>query len=189
MSVFDIDAALRWARLDPRKPLSRREDADLPFINEVEIAGQPLLLDTCVYIDQMQGRSPALIERLVQTRRIGHSTVAQQELLHTIGVLKPDDPRTPGVISNFKARIVAMPEHRIYTPDADVLGRAAIIAGMLCRLQGYKDDRRFKALQDATLFLQAQKLGFTVLTANIIEFDYLLQLVPSGRVLFYRKST
>lgn len=41
-------------------------------------------------------------------------------------------------------------------------------------------------LRLATLFLQAQKLGFTVLTANIADFDYLLQLVPTGRVLFYR---
>lgn len=37
-----------------------------------------------------------------------------------------------------------------------------------------------------TLFLQAQKLGFTVLTANLAEFDLLFQLVPTGRVLFYR---
>jgi len=59
-------------------------------------------------------------------------------------------------------------------------------AGMLCRLQGYARDARFKALQDATLFLQAQKLGLTVLIANIVEFDHVLQLVPTGRVLFYR---
>ena len=57
-----------------------------------------------------------------------------------------------------------MPDHRVFTPDADVLGRAALLAGMLCRLQGYARDAKFKALQDCTLFLQAQKLGFTVLT-------------------------
>jgi hypothetical protein len=34
--------------------------------------------------------------------------------------------------------------------------------------------------------LQAQKLGCTVLTANISDYDYLLQLIPAGRVLFYR---
>jgi phage I-like protein len=38
------------------------------------------------------------------------------------------------------------------------------------------------------LFLQAQKLGFAVLTANIADFDYLLQLIPAGRVLLYRRS-
>jgi hypothetical protein len=36
------------------------------------------------------------------------------------------------------------------------------------------------------LFLQAQKLGFTVLTANIADFDILLQLIPTGRALLYR---
>jgi len=40
----------------------------------------------------------------------------------------------------------------------------------------------------AFLFLQAQKLGFTVLTANIVDFDILLQLLPAGRVLLYRRK-
>jgi hypothetical protein len=57
---------------------------------------------------------------------------------------------------------------------------------MLCRLQGYAADSRLRALQDCVLFLQAQKLGCTVLTANISDYDYLLQLIPAGRVLFYR---
>jgi hypothetical protein len=38
------------------------------------------------------------------------------------------------------------------------------------------------------LFLQAQKLGFTVLTANVSDFDVLLQLLPAGRALFYRRK-
>jgi len=42
-------------------------------------------------------------------------------------------------------------------------------------------------LGDCILFLQAQKLGLTVLTANVGDFDPLLQLLPSGRVLFYRR--
>jgi len=59
--------------------------------------------------------------------------------------------------------------------------------GITCRLQRYTQDARLKAQQDCVLFLQAQKLGFTVLTANIIDFDILLQLMPTGRVLFYRR--
>lgn len=188
MSGFDIESALRWARFDPRKVLSRRDDSALPFASAEEIVGQPLLLDTCVYIDQMQARAPVLVEQLVDTRHVNHSSVALQELLHTVGVLNPEDPRTAGVISSVRVQVEAMPDHRVFTPDADLLGRAALLAGMLCRLQGYARDTRFKALQDATLFLQAHKLGFTVLTANIIEFDYMLQLVPTGRVLFYRKD-
>jgi hypothetical protein len=42
------------------------------------------------------------------------------------------------------------------------------------------------ALQDCVLFLQAQKLGLVVLTANVGDYDILLQLIPTGRVLFYR---
>jgi hypothetical protein len=45
-----------------------------------------------------------------------------------------------------------------------------------------------QALQDCFLFLQARKLGFAVLTANLAEFDLLLQLVPTRRVLFYRSG-
>lgn len=90
------------------------------------------------------------------------------------------------MIAVIRDQIEAMPEHRTSAPDAYLLGRAALLAGMLCRLQGYAKDARLKALQDGTLFLQAQKLGFTVMTASIAEFDLLLQLVPTGRALFYR---
>ena len=43
--------------------------------------------------------------------------------------------------------------------------------------------------QDSLLFLQALKLGFTILTANVREFDLLLQLMPTGRALFYRRDS
>lgn len=118
---------------------------------------------------------------------INHSTVALQELMHTVGLLKPADPRTASAITNIERQIVDMPERRLFEPDADILGREALMSGMLCRLQGYAKDARLKALQDCTLFLQAQKIGSTVLTANIAEFDHLLQLIPTGRGLFYRK--
>lgn len=186
MAGFDIGGAIRWARFDPRRTLARRSDEALPFASEDDLAGQPLLLDTCVYIDQMQGRAPPLVEQLVGTRQVNHSTIAIQELTHTVGVLDPGDRRTAAAIAQVRAQIEAMPEHRVFTPDAEVLGRAALLAGMLSRLQGYAQDARQKALHDCVLFLQAQKLGFAVLTANVAEFDLLLQLIPTGRVLFYR---
>ena len=106
--------------------------------------------------------------------------------MHTIGVLDPDDPRTAGVVNAVTRQIQAMHEHRVFTPDADVLGRAALLACILSRVQGYARDARLKALQDCTLFLQAQKLGFTVLTANLAGFNRLLQISPTGRFLFHR---
>jgi predicted nucleic acid-binding protein len=185
---FDFDATRRWARLNPRKTLARRIDDVLPFVNARLIGGQGLLLDTCVYIDQMQDRSPHLLDQLIAQRQINHSIVAIQELMHTVGVLNPSDARTAGVIAEIGRQIKAMPPHRIFAPDAEVLGRAALLSGILCRLQGYEKDGKLRALQDCVLFLQAQKLGLVVLTANVSDYDILLQLIPAGRALFYRQK-
>lgn len=188
MADFDFDAARRWARFDPQKILARRPDDELPFVREDRIGGQPLLLDTCVYIDQMQGRSPKVLDLLVEARQVNHSTVAIQELMHSVGVLDPKDARTAAVIREIRRQIQAMPAHRIFAPEPDILGKAALLSGIVCRLQRYGADAKLRALQGCVLFLQAQKLGFVVLTANISDYDYLLQLIPAGRVLFYRKK-
>jgi len=183
---FDFDAARRWARFDPQKTLAGRGDDELPFVKASLIGGQGLLLDTCVYIDQLQDRSPQVLDDLIAQRQVNHSTVAIQELMHTVGVLNPSDPRTGGVIAEIGKQIKAMPPHRIFAPDIEVLGRAALLSGILCRLRGYEKDGKLRALQDCVLFLQAQRLGLIVLTANVSDYDILLQLIPTGRVWFYR---
>ncbi|WP_422388547.1 DNA-binding protein [Bradyrhizobium symbiodeficiens] len=106
--------------------------------------------------------------------------------MHTVSVLDPFDARTAGVIEVIGGQIRAMPPHRIFGPDTEVLGRAALLSGILCRLQGYEKDAKLRALQDCVRFLQAQKLGLVVLTANVGDYDILLQLIPAGRALFYR---
>lgn len=188
MAAFDFDAARRWARFDQQKTLARRSDDKLPFVLASQVGGQGLLLDTCVYIDQMQGRSPDLLEDLIAQRQVNHSTVALQELMHTVGVLDPSDRRTSGVIAEIRKHIEAMPPHRLFAPDLEVLGRAALLSGILCRIQGYEKDGKSRALQDCVMFLQGQKLGLVVLTANVSDYDILLQLIPAGRVLFYRRK-
>ena len=188
MAEFDFDAARRWARFDPQRTLARRRDNELPFVNPDSIGGQGLLLDTSVYIDQMQGRSPQMLDDLIAQRQVNHSTVAIQELMHTVDVLSPSDARTATVIDVIGKQIRAMPPHRIFAPDTDVLGHAALLSGILCRLQGYEKDGKLRALQDCVLFLQAQKLGLVVLTTNVDDYDILLQLIPAGRALFYRSK-
>jgi hypothetical protein len=188
VAAFDFDAARHWARFDPQKTLARRRDEELPFVDPSLTAGQGLLLDTCVYIDQMQDRSPQVLDELIAQRQINHSTVAIQELMHTVGALDPSDARTAGVIAEIRKQIRAMPPHRIFAPDVEVLGRAALLSGILCRLQGYEKDGKLRALQDCVLFLQAQKLGLVVLTANIVDYDILQQLIPAGRATFYRRE-
>jgi hypothetical protein len=188
VAEFDFDAAQRWARFDPQKTLARRPDGELPFVDQELIGGQALLLDTCVYIDQMHDRAPDILNLLIEGRQVNHSTVAIQELMHTIGVLDPRDARTAAIIGEIIRLIRAMPTHRVFAPEPDILGKAALLSGMLCRLQGYASNAKLRALQDCVLFLQAQKLGFTLLTANIGDYDILLQLIPAGRVLFYRRK-
>ena len=147
-----------------------------------------MLLDTCVYIDQLRGRLGPLVERLVERRHVHHSVVAVQELLHTVGVLDPTHQGTGKIVGAIETLIDGMPDHRIRVPDANILSRAAVLSGVLCRLQGYRNGDRRKALQDCVLYLQALSEGLTLITRNIKDFDYLFQLVPSGRVLFYRAA-
>jgi predicted nucleic acid-binding protein len=184
--AFRFEDAERARRHDPKAPLSCRDDSLLPFVGTQATAGHGLLLDTCVYIDKMQGKAPQVIEDLLSVRTVNHSAVCVQELMHAVGVLDQDDPRSrPAVEAIWKA-IDAMPPHRLFTPDIAVLARAAVYAGMLCRTQEYAKDDKMSALHDCVLFLQADKLGFTVLTRNVRDFDFLLQMRPAGRVLFYR---
>lgn len=150
------------------------------------MAGGGLLLDTSVYIDQLQNKAPLILETVLASRIVNHSTVALQELLHAVGALNPDDPRSDGVVDEIGRAVAGMVPHRLFRPDAEVLARAAVLAGIVCRVQGYARDDRLRALHDCTLFLQAEKLGLTVLTRNVKDFDLLLQLRPTGRVLLYR---
>ena len=60
---FDLDGVLR--RLRPSKrtlALVRRRPADLPFVEERLVPGPELLLDTTVYLDGLQDRSPEAVD-------------------------------------------------------------------------------------------------------------------------------
>ncbi|MEE2953319.1 MAG: DNA-binding protein [Pseudomonadota bacterium] len=184
--AFDFVAAERVKRIEPRRTLARCRDDALPFLGHTAFAGGPLLLDTCVYIDQIKGTAPDAFDRLADIRIVNHSMVAVQELIFAIGFLSEDDPRMPNVKAAIKRIVEAMPKHRLFVPDADVMGRAAVLAGILARTQGYAKNDRAKALNDCALFLQAEKFGLTLLTANAAAFDILLQLRPRARVLLYR---
>jgi hypothetical protein len=185
---FDFDAAVRWARFDPQQTLGRRPDAELPFIAEDRIGGQALLLDTCVYIDQLQDRSPDILEALIAARQANHSTVAIQELMHTVGVLDPRDRRSPAAVATIRGLILSMP-HR--TGFSRLMSMSLV--GLHCSPEFSAACRATRpignyALCRTAFFFCRGKLGFTVLTANIGDFDLLLQLQPAGRVLFYRRN-
>lgn len=102
------------------------------------------------------------------------------------GLLDPSHPKTRKAIERIAASIRQRALQRTITPDAVVWREAGILSGILARLQGYDKNQRRRLMNDALLFVTAQRNGCTLLTRNISDFDFLQQLEPDGRVLFYR---
>lgn len=100
-----VKVAERLRRQAPQTAIQRREDAALPVREGQAHAGRPLLLDTCVYIDQMQGRAPHLVRDLLGIRTVNHGTVAIQDPMHTVGVLDPQAPRNAQAITTIGTAI------------------------------------------------------------------------------------
>ncbi|MBY2919455.1 type II toxin-antitoxin system VapC family toxin [Rhizobium leguminosarum] len=185
---FDLSEALR--SLKPQKhvgSLERRPDEDLPWVADEPAIGGPLFLDTSVYLDVLQGRSPVEVDRLITYRLCHHSAVCLSELTHAFGRL---DPRhaSKAVLDTIAATVDDIPKHRLHAPDAAIWGHAGVLAGLLFRLsslpKGERHERRF--VNDAMVFLQARQLGASVLTGNVRDFDFLSQIIPTGRVILYR---
>lgn len=184
---FDLDGALR--RLKPAKrtvPLMRRPLAALPFVEQYLVPGPELLLDTTVYLDGLQGRSPVAVDDLMRLRICNHSAVCLAELTHAFGRLDPANPGTQAALDKCRDTIAVIRPHRLSEPGLSVWGAAGILAGLAFRLGNYAKGQERKLLNDALVFLQAVEAGQAVLTGNIRDFDLLNQLVPDGRVIFYR---
>lgn len=182
----EVRATLR--RLKPEKhqrPLKRRPESELDFLGGGSRPAK-LLYDTTVYIDILQNRFPQDGEAMLRAAEAWHSPVTESELAATCGLLDPDHPGTRQVIEELTQIIERRPIHRTITPDSDIWREAGILSGMVARLQGFANDQRRRILNDALLFSSARKYGCTVLTRNLADFDFLQQLDPSGRVLFYK---
>jgi predicted nucleic acid-binding protein len=186
---FDLNRSLKRLRPERRTAqLTRRPDEMLPFVLDRLGGGPALLLDTCVYIDILQRHAPAGVEDLVLKRRTNHSAIALAELTHLFGRLDPRDRRTEGVLAEIRGAIFDMSAHRLSAPSMRTMGEAGILAGLAARLGGIESGREQALLNDAVLYLQAIEQGQVLLTRNIREFDWFDQLLPSGRVLFYRQT-
>lgn len=186
---FDLAAALRAFKPQKRMgTLARRRDGDLTWIEGEPVIGGPLLLDTTVYLDVLQGRSPDQLDRLLTSRQCYHSAVCLSELTHAFGRLDPSHPGTAGALKTVHSTLADIPTHRLHAPDNGLWGQAGMLAGMLFRLSnlpaGAGQERKF--INDSLVYLQARQLGASVLTGNIRDFDFLTQLIPAGRVIFYR---
>jgi predicted nucleic acid-binding protein len=186
---IDLDDLIRWLKPDKRlRPLSRRDDGQLPWIETEPLIGSPIFLDTTVYFDVLRSRSTEALECFIDTRLCNHSAVCIAELSAPFGRLNPADPRTASALAQIGKTIGNVPPHRLYAPDTETWGAAAILSGLLARLGSLPAVSERKHLNDALVFLQARKHGCPVLTANYKDFDYLNQLVPDGRILLYRRA-
>jgi hypothetical protein len=184
---FDLDGVLR--RLKPSKrtaALVRRPPAELPFVDEHLVPGPELLLDTTVYLDELRDRSPVEVDQLMRLRICNRSTVCLAALTHDFGRLDPANPGTLAALDRCRDTIAIIRPHRLSEPSLSVWGAAGILAGLAFRLGNCAKGQERKWLNDALVFLQAVAAGQAVLTGNIRDFDFLNQLVPDGRVIFYR---
>src|SRR5439155_21496847 len=122
------------------------------------------------------------------SQRVHHSASCLAELTYLFGRLDPEDARTSRVLDQVRGVLQDMAPFRTHAPTTDILGAAGILAGLLRRLSHRHDGEDGALFTDACLYLQARKLGFTVLTRNIRDFDLLNQVVADGRVIFYRSQ-
>lgn len=186
---FDLRVALRSIKPQKRTGrLTRKNDSSLAWAKDEPLIGGPILLDTTVYLDVLQGKSPETIDRLLTNRLCYHTAVCLSELTHVFGRLDPDHSSTKAVLAVVHDMVNDIPEHRLHAPSVETWGSAGILAGLMTRLSNTPKnaghERRF--LNDALILLQAQGLGAAVLTGNVKDFDYLTQIVPGSKVICYR---
>lgn len=175
-------------RVKPEKHTAQlvpRNRSELRFLGQFRRPFPKLLLDTTVYIDELQGRLPQDVEVSLRLADLWHSTVTEAELTALAGLLNPTHPETPYVLEQVLASVERRPSHLILNPDRDIWREAGILAGLLARLQNYGKTERRRALNNTLLFLSASKHGCSVLTRNISDFDFLMQLAPHGKAIFY----
>ena len=150
-------------------------------------APDPALIDTTVYIHTAQNKGPGELTRLLTgaVRKI-HAAPCLSELLVALGALDPQHPASAPRKALIEDILRQVPEHRVVTPLRRDWYWAAALAGMVGRLQGLPK-LAWRSLQnDALILLTARRVGATVVTANIADFDLLTQLVPDAQVAFYR---
>jgi predicted nucleic acid-binding protein len=185
MSETAFDPAC-WTR-----QLVRRPDADLPFDPAGVAAGAAILPDSCFYLDALKGLVPEAVASLVRTplRRLLHSTICRAELSAGAAKLPPSDARTPASRTRIAGMLERMPKEQLVQPTANAWDEAGALAGTLARTQGFAKGAHLALVLDAAILLTAMERNAVVVTANVADFDLLLQLRPRASVLFYRPGS
>jgi hypothetical protein len=177
-----LEGALR--RLEPqeaREPLAPRTGAELPLVTRDNGPGPELMLDTSVYLDVLQGRTPPEVDELLTLRVLNHSSVAMTELARLFGRLDPGAKGAAKTLEALTEVIEAIPGWRLGMPGIKTTGEAGILAGMAERLGA--EGRSLVAR--ATLLLHAAETGRVLLARRSQALDCLQQLAPRAQMLLY----
>jgi hypothetical protein len=187
---FDLQKAGRALTPQAGGALKLRPERALRWAEGEAKAGAPLLIDTTVYLDALQGKTPAAVDDLLRYRSIFHSAVCLAELTYAFGRLDPAHSGTRRALAALGGAIDDIPRHRLFAPDTDLWGKAGMLAGKALRVgripPGREQER--KLLHRSLVYLQARKVGAAMLTRNVRDFDLLQQLAPAGAVVFYRRD-
>jgi len=177
------------ARRDPSQwttTLAYRPRIELPFDAGGVGAATPVMLDTTVYIDARKAPGlPASIAALVARNVVLHSAIACAELAVSVGHLDPAHPLTARHRIPLVDTLSRMSSARIVAPSADAWTEAALIAGILARIQAYPRESRRAVLNDALMLLTAIEAGATLISRNVRHMDLLLRFRPDAGVVLY----
>ncbi len=187
---MEIDLHRSLRRIKPEKwtgSLAPRHPSSLAFVDAADPFGPPLLLDTCVYLDTLEGRLPVAAKQLLKSRSVRHVSIVLGELTHFFGRLAPS-PANAGALEKLRSAIAFIEPRQVREPTAGVSLEAGILCGLVFRLGGFQAGQEVAALNDATIYLHALELGLTVLTRTHNDFDRMNQVMPACKVLFYRPA-
>jgi predicted nucleic acid-binding protein len=157
----------------------------LPYLGRERLETKKVLYDTTTYIDQLQGRFPPYAYAELRTAELWHSTVTEAELVAPCGLLDPRHPGTALTIAQIVSSIERRRAGRTISPDREMWLEASVLSSTLARLQQYGREQRWRIFLDSLLFATARKFGLTLVTRNVKDFDFLQQIDPAGRVMFY----
>lgn len=144
------------------------------------------MLDTTVYIDALKSPGlPPAVAGLIARNVVLHSAIARAELAVSVGHLDPAHPRTASYVGPLIAILSRMAPTRVLAPSAEAWTEAAVIAGILARVQGFARESRRALLHDAMMLLTAIEAGAALISRNIRHMDLLLRFRPDARVVLY----
>lgn len=144
-----------------------------------------LMLDTNVIILGMKrGKLTTDVKTLLATAESVASTVVIGELNQGAANLDPTHPDTPATRAPMDAAIAELSKLPIITPNHEDWLTGMVMLSTLGRCFNLNKEARGMWLRDALIYVTARRVGATLVTADLLEFDLFQQILPGGLVLF-----